>query len=185
MMQPPQEEMRVSRRDHATLQNLGLDPFLFAEVGTEANGSTLTMLSLLARLGQDPWAEAARWAKLPKAAAIESLTQVISGVPLFLDRTVSDTRAVAAHLVMLLPTQDWLPDSKSAPISGKTTVQALGKTLRMTVMPQWLPMALLACALAIGVALTLVHPVTLGGDRTSHNPISSEAPVQNTGAGTR
>lgn len=169
----------MPRPDHATLQNLGLDPFLFAEVGIEANGSSLTMLSLLARLGQDPWVEAARWAKLPKAAAIESLVQVISGVPL-LGRTLSDTRAVAARLVMLLPTQDWLPDSKSVPMPGKTTVQAFGNTLRMTTMPRWLPMALLACALVIGVALNLVHPVIGGGGSAAHSQISSKPQAQTT-----
>jgi hypothetical protein len=172
----------VSRPDHATLQNLGLDPFLFAEVGTEANGSTLTMLSLLARLGQDPWVEAARWAKLPKAAATESLIQVISGVPL-VGRTISDTRAVAARLVLLLPTQEWLPDSKSIPMPRRTTVQAFGNTLRMTAMqrmPRWLPMALLACALVIGVALNLVHPVIGGGGNASHDPTPSKAQAQTT-----
>ena len=167
----------MSRPDHATLQNLGLDPFLFAEVGIEANGSTLTMLSLLARLGQDPWVEAARWAKLPKSAAIESLIQVISGVPL-LGRTLSDTRAVAARLVLLLPTQEWLPDTKSVPMPGRTTVQAFGNTLRMTTMPRWLPMVLLACALVIGVALNLAHPVIGGGGSASHDPIPSKAQAQ-------
>lgn len=170
----------MSRPDHATLKNLGLDPFLFAEVGTEANGSTLTMLSLLARLGQDPWVEAARWAKLPKAAAIESLAQVISGVPPFLGRTVSDSRAVAARLAKLLPTQDWLPESKSVPMPGKTIVQAIGNTLRVTATPRWLPMALLACALAIGVALNLFHPLTGGRGNAAHDPNPSKAQAQTT-----
>lgn len=59
----------MSRPDHAVLQNSDLNPFLYAELGIELNGSTLTMLSVLARLNQDPWIEAARWARLPKAEA--------------------------------------------------------------------------------------------------------------------
>jgi hypothetical protein len=54
----------VSRPDHVALQNSDLNPFLYADVGTELNGSTLTMLSVLARLGKDPWVEAARCAAL-------------------------------------------------------------------------------------------------------------------------
>jgi len=169
----------VSRADHATLQNLGLNPFLFADVGTEPNGSTLTMLSLLARLGQDPWIEAARWAKLPKTTAIESLAQVISGVPLS-DRTISETRAVAARLAMLLPTQEWLPDIKAAPMPGRSAVQAFGNTLRMTTLPRWLPLVLLACALAIGLALNLVHP--LGGGAPAQSLTQTKVHAQAAGS---
>ena len=68
--------------DAFALKNSGLNAFLFAEVGTELNGSQLTVLSILARLGQDPWAEAARWAQLPKAAMIDCLVHSIAQMPL-------------------------------------------------------------------------------------------------------
>jgi hypothetical protein len=93
----------VSSPDHTALQNSGLNPFLFADVGTESNGSTLTMLSVLARLGHDPWVEAARWAKLPKAIAVDCLINAIADTPLS-DRTTSESHTVATRLVMLLPT---------------------------------------------------------------------------------
>jgi hypothetical protein len=146
----------VSRPDHAALQHSDLNPFLFAEVGQELNGSTLTMLSVLARLGEDPWVEAARWAKLPKAAAVECLVTTIAGFPLA-PETGSDSRAVAARLVLLLPAQEWLPDLKTAPLPTKTAVRAFGASLGVTALPRWLPMAVLACALVLGLAFNLLH----------------------------
>ena len=38
----------MPNHDAFALRNLGLDEFLFAEVGTEDNGSALTILSTLA-----------------------------------------------------------------------------------------------------------------------------------------
>jgi hypothetical protein len=146
----------VSRLDHAALQHSDLNPFLFADVGTELNGSTLTMLSVLARLGEDPWLEAGRWAKLPKAAAVERLLTTVAGFPLAAE-TGSDPRAVAARLVLLLPTQEWLPDLKTAPLPTETAVRALGASFGATALPRWLPMAVLACALVLGLAVNLLH----------------------------
>lgn len=94
----------MSASDAFALKNSGLNDFLFAEVGTELNGSTLTILSVLARLGQDPWAEAAKWTKLPKAAIIDRLAQCISEMPLC-PQALSDARATASRLILLLPSQ--------------------------------------------------------------------------------
>jgi hypothetical protein len=94
----------MSHPDAFALKNAGLNEFLFAEVGTELNGSPLTILSILARLGQDPWAEAARLAKLPQAAMIDCLAQSIAKMPLG-PRALIDARVTAARLVLLLPGQ--------------------------------------------------------------------------------
>jgi hypothetical protein len=88
--------------DAFALKNSGLNEFLFAEVGTEANGSPLTILSVLARLGQDPWAEAARWTKLPPASMIDRLANCISQMPLR-PQFLAEARATAARLILLLP----------------------------------------------------------------------------------
>jgi hypothetical protein len=64
----------MASADVFALENSGLNAFLFAEVGVELNGSALTILSALARLGEDPWAEAARWAKGPRLTAIDMLS---------------------------------------------------------------------------------------------------------------
>jgi hypothetical protein len=136
----------VSHPDHAALQKSDLNPFLFADVGTELNGSTLTMLSVLARLGQDPWVEAARWAKLPKAMAIDRLITAITDIPLSY-RSVSETKTVASRLVMLLPVQQGRSGLTGTSLPNKTAMR----------MPPWLPMALLVFVLVLGVTFNLMH----------------------------
>jgi hypothetical protein len=143
----------VSHPDHAALQNSDLNHFLYADVGTDSNGATLTMLSLLARLDQDPWVEAARWARLPKAVAVDGLIPIIASVQL----TASDTRAAAARLVMLLPAPEWRPGLTTASLPSKTPAWGFGTSIGATSSPQWLPIALLAYALIMFLALTLAH----------------------------
>ena len=98
----------MSHSDAFALKNTGLDAFLFAEVGAELNGSQLTILSVLARLGQDPWTEAARWSRMPKPAIIDCLAHNISQMPLCPEALV-DARTTAARLILLLPSRIQLP----------------------------------------------------------------------------
>ena len=67
--------------DAFALRRSGLDEFLFSAVGTEANGMTLSVVSVFARMGNDPWLEAGRLAKMPKLEATESLARTITGMP--------------------------------------------------------------------------------------------------------
>jgi hypothetical protein len=129
----------MSYPDAFALKNSGLNAFLFAEVGTELNGSQLTILSILARLGQDPWAEAARWAQLPKAAMIDCLAHSIAQMPLC-PRALVEARATASRLVLLLPTQN--PTARRIEDAAATS----------SAMPGWVPLAFF-CALAIGMAV--------------------------------
>ncbi len=84
------------------LRDSGLNAFLFSDVGTEPNGTELTILSLLARLGKDPWDEAAAWSRQPKDAAIKSLTDSIAQMPPN-QQAFNDAPLTAARLVGLLP----------------------------------------------------------------------------------
>ena len=84
------------------LRDSSLNAFLFSEVGTEANGTKLTILSLLARLGKDPWVEAAAWAGVPKNTAITLLTGAISQMPPS-QQALDDAHMTAVRLVALLP----------------------------------------------------------------------------------
>lgn len=52
-------------RSEYMLGHSEFNEFLFAVVGEERGGQQLTVLSALARLGLDPWGEAARLSKLP------------------------------------------------------------------------------------------------------------------------
>jgi hypothetical protein len=49
----------MPQSDAFALENSGPNQFLFAQVGKEVNGSPLIILSVMARLGQAPWIEAA------------------------------------------------------------------------------------------------------------------------------
>jgi hypothetical protein len=81
------------------------DSFLFAPVGDETNGMALSVLSALARLDIDPWADAARLARLPKDSAIVALGQSIARLPLGTWQP-ADITAIATRLVELLPKAD-------------------------------------------------------------------------------
>jgi len=76
--------------------------FLYASVGEDRNGSVVTVLSTLARLGLDPWNETAELVTLGRDAArsrLETLLARFRDVP----RLTSDRRWVAQDLSQLLP----------------------------------------------------------------------------------
>ncbi|MGE5766325.1 MAG: hypothetical protein ACM35H_04005 [Bacteroidota bacterium] len=68
-------------RPEYSLGHSEFNDFLFASIGEEGSGPQLTVLSALARLGMDPWQEAARLAALPKEAATAALTATIARLP--------------------------------------------------------------------------------------------------------
>jgi hypothetical protein len=134
--------MQATRSDVFALKKSGLDAFLYADVGPESNGSTLTILSVLARLGKDPWAESARWATLPKAAVIDSLTQSIAQMP-FAPSALAGARDSAARLVQLLPMNPQGLRHASAAQPG-------------TAMPNRVLITILYFAFAVGMALNVL-----------------------------
>ena len=62
----------------------------------------LSVLSLLARLGQDPWAETTRLACLPTVTAAEALARAIASLPEDC-HSAAQARTTAFGLVRLLP----------------------------------------------------------------------------------
>ncbi len=94
----------MATSDVTALQRSDLNNFLFADVGMEANGMALSVVSIFARQGSDPWQEAGRLARLPKAAAIDILARMIAGMPES-PWTLPDATAIAARLTGLLPTR--------------------------------------------------------------------------------
>jgi hypothetical protein len=82
-----------------------LDKFLFATVGDEIDGIPLSVISVLARLGLDPWAEADRLSSLSTREAVEQLARLtaeLSGM----SRPSAEAREIADHLIGLLPQHD-------------------------------------------------------------------------------
>jgi hypothetical protein len=61
--------------DAFALRRSRLNEFLFAPVGTVANGMTLSVVAVFSRLGNDPWQEAGRLAGFAKSEATESLAR--------------------------------------------------------------------------------------------------------------
>jgi hypothetical protein len=90
--------------DAFALRRSGFNEFLFAPIGTEANGMTLSLVSVFARAGNDPWLEAGRLAGLPKSEATESLARSIAGMPTSI-WPLQAAMAIADRLIALLPTR--------------------------------------------------------------------------------
>jgi hypothetical protein len=148
----------MPRNDAFALKNSGLNAFLFADVGTEQNGSPLTILSTLARLGKDPWAQAADWAKMPNAAKVDGLTRSIAQMPLC-PHDLAEARITAGRLVMLLPGL------------AATTVQTANRAGLEFKLPEWLPLALFVVLLGV-VAMA---PVFVAASNTPA-PVAVPAP---------
>jgi hypothetical protein len=116
----------VANVDAFAIQRSDLNGFLFADVGVEANGMTLSVLSTLARLGMDPWDEAGRLARQPRSAAIDGLARMIAAMPSSL-WPLPDSTAIAARLVPLLPPRG---AGSVAPVLAQTAnVTTLSKRL--------------------------------------------------------
>ena len=77
----------------------------------------LSVLSMLARLDRDPWAEAARLASLPRTAATTSLADAIASIPIRA-WSPAEARAIAQRLIPRLP-------ADAEPVSGDGPVVML------------------------------------------------------------
>jgi hypothetical protein len=91
-----------------SMTELGQDPalerFLGAAVGEDRTGTSVSVLSMLARLNVDPWIEASALAKMQKAPAqrrLETLLARFEDVPTLL----SDQGRVASTLLAFLPSR--------------------------------------------------------------------------------
>jgi len=78
------------------------DDFLFARINEDSEATPLSVLSVLARLGVDPWEEAAKLARLERVSAAKRLVEFIAATPgapiaYLSPKTVSD------RLIDLLP----------------------------------------------------------------------------------
>jgi hypothetical protein len=109
----------VATIDVTALQRSDLNEFLFADVGTEANGMILSVASVLARQGNDPWREAGRLAELPKAEATDSLARMIAGMPRSL-WGLPDAVVIAVRLTGLLPVR---PARGPGRVAGRPTAR--------------------------------------------------------------
>ena len=78
------------------------DDFLFARIDEGSNATPLSVLSMLARLDIDPWEEAAKLARLPRAAAARRLVDFIAATP-GAPSAYLNAKTVSDRLLNLLP----------------------------------------------------------------------------------
>ena len=107
----------MTLRPEYSLGHSAYNAFLHAEVGEEANGIKLTVLTALTRLGVDPWVEAARLADLPRDVAVTALAASIARLPPLSPGgtwKTANAEAIAARLASFLPTHSTAPRPASS-----------------------------------------------------------------------
>jgi hypothetical protein len=123
----------MSQTDVFALEKSGLNGFLFATVGTEVNGSSLTVLSTLARLGDDPWVRAASWARMSRAAAGDALAAAIAGMPLQAHDLLA-APATAERLIDVLFSSEMAAQPSVVPgLAGRTVKPIPGISAYLTI----------------------------------------------------
>jgi hypothetical protein len=80
----------------------GFNAFLFAPIGLDRFGNSLSVVSAFARLDLDPWQEAGRLAILQGDAAVQKLSGMLLKFP-EAGVSLSDQLKTAQRLVALLP----------------------------------------------------------------------------------
>jgi hypothetical protein len=111
------------------------DDFLFARIDADSEATPLSMLSVLARLGLDPWEEAAKLAQLPPASAAQRLVSLIAAIP----SAYPDPGTVSNRLICLLPSPPGLtvPRRPKLGFSGVLSTRwAVGIALALTLIIQ-------------------------------------------------
>jgi hypothetical protein len=100
----------------ATLRK-DFDEFLMAPVGKDSDGNPITLLTVLARLGVDPWEEAADLSHLSREPAMQRLASRLEAMPNG-PASAADTVNIATRLITLLhrtPTQKAASPEASPP----------------------------------------------------------------------
>jgi hypothetical protein len=116
-------------------------------VWEENNGTPLSILSALARLGMDPWGEAARLAEMPRAAAVSALAAILARLPRS-EPEVPDYSGISERLVQFLPQGGSRPSSNTY---GTDNGAPAGGGTADTVSPQTI--GLVAAAAVVAVVL--------------------------------
>ena len=134
----------MALRPEYSLVHSEFNDFLFALVGQEKSGMQLTVLSALARLGFDPWREAARLSELTKEAATSALAAVISELPEG-DWKGLNSRSIAVRLVDRLP-------KHVSPLVKSPQGRSIGDQKAKSEAQKWLVWIALAIAVLVAVS---------------------------------
>ena len=134
----------MALRSEYALGHSEFNEFLFAVVGEEKSGQQLTVLSALARLGFDPWGEAARLAALPREAATQALAAAIGKLPEG-DWNAADALSIAGHLIGCLP-------KRRSAAAAASQQHGYAEVERKSGAPKWLIWLVLGAALFVAYA---------------------------------
>ena len=129
--------------------------FLFASIGSDSSGTYLTVVSALARLDLDPWAEAASLARLPGGIATQKLAELISRFP-EIPSVASESTKIATRLTALLPGR-----IRSKIPAPKLPIQTLHPAVQALIVPRFvlsLVFITFAVMLVTQAILTEFHP---------------------------
>ena len=119
-MSRPEGKLKLALRTAYNTLSPEYDAFLFAPIGEEGNGMSLSVISAFTRLDIDPWREAARLSALSKEMAIEALAPIIAQLPVG-RWTAVDIPAIARRLIDFLPRHDVVIRSVATLRVGKKT----------------------------------------------------------------
>lgn len=138
--------------------------FLYAPIGCESNGMTLSVLSALARLNVDPWREAAKLSALPKDTAAKRLAillpQLTAG-----GLAPKDCEPTAERLIQLLPCR------------SNPTISPRERRRNAQQKARWTLPVLIAAALAVAALVAIANrSPSSDGDRDA--PVFAPAPPQ-------
>jgi hypothetical protein len=125
----------MTLRPEYSLGHSAYNAFLHAEVGEELNGTRLTVLTALTRLGVDPWQEAARLADLPRDVAVTALAAALARLPEG-SWKAADAEAIATRLAALLPGESAKPIAQPAQRRKAESAPAVAKP--KTTLTTWL-----------------------------------------------
>jgi hypothetical protein len=121
----------MAMRAGFNLHHSDLQEFLSAPVWDEKSGTPLSILSAMARLGMDPWGEAARLAEMPRAGAAAALAAILARLPRS-GPELPDYFRISERLVQFLPEGGSKPApdthgaSGTAAAGGMITTQNIG-----------------------------------------------------------
>ena len=122
--------------------------FLFESIGLDQYGRPLSVISALARLDMDAWAEAAQLARLPRDIAADKLSMFIRKFT-ECPQAVKDSHKIAVRLVELLPSRATLAGQNTATPLAPSQAEKLGRSTVVFI---------LLMALLIGTQMLASHP---------------------------
>ena len=127
----------MTRMDGYRQSGTPFDTFLYASVGEDRNGNVVTVLSTLARLGVDPWSEAADLSDLTRDDArtrLGALLTRFNDVPAL----VREHGPITARLLDLLPKASDRQAVQGAVLSVPAIASRMGPILAILMLVFWL-----------------------------------------------